>query len=451
MKRIIAMLFVLLMLTACVPTPDEETVMNKSDGVLEETIQGTPMESYAENANTPSGVESMRTLKSVIGAPDKVQKTLEHAVYGGTLTVDLDAAVHVPDVTCVPVCLVERWRPNAAEKQRLAEILSGETVFYDTDPIGKDRFLNEAKAYREALEALDQKPYGEQADYDAIRADYNETIERLMDAYRSGSNGELHPWNGDWEGDNLLLYTESGAVVSILCESKDDCSITYYAEGTEPKYPVLIDGAQVREQIEQVMAEVGNTHHEIIEIRPADETFRERFDSPTGIDDGSFTVRMQPTYAGIPVRQWAPYYGSDTAMQQAKVTYSHTAIRERIGASIRKGELYDFDWQNPIKILETANENVQLLPFDEILQIFEQQIFMNIYFDGDRAQTLRVTDIDLSYRCVAKRDSDLYYLLPVWSFVGLLDGTQKDASKSKLSFLTVNAIDGSIINDIAGF
>lgn len=57
-----------------------------------------------------------------------------------------------------------------------------------------------------------------------------------------------------------------------------------------------------------------------------------------------------------------------------------------------------------------------------------------------------MTDVYLSYRCIAKRDSDRYYLVPVWDFVGY---REQDALYGKavheLSFLTVNAIDGSII------
>lgn len=135
-----------------------------------------------------------------------------------------------------------------------------------------------------------------------------------------------------------------------------------------------------------------------------------------------------------------------TAAQQAKVTYTYTAIREALHLEIRCGQVVLFDWTHLVRVVETANENVQLLPFDDIVRIFRQQIFMNIYLDEGGEVALTVTDVYLSYRCIAKRDSDRYYLVPVWDFVGYLEqGAPYGKAVHELSFLTVNAIDGSII------
>ena len=112
-------------------------------------------------------------------------------------------------------------------------------------------------------------------------------------------------------------------------------------------------------------------------------------------------------------------------------------------------------------MLSVENENVPLLSFDEIMQIFEKQIFMNIYLDGTE-NTVVVTDVFFSYRCVSKRDSDQYYLLPVWDFVGydtifdtgkgIADTLYRGSGKIyKDSLLTVNAIDGSILNEFLGY
>ena len=42
MKRLSILLLVLLMLTACLPTPEHEYVINKSDNTVEEKISATP-------------------------------------------------------------------------------------------------------------------------------------------------------------------------------------------------------------------------------------------------------------------------------------------------------------------------------------------------------------------------------------------------------------------------
>ena len=108
-------------------------------------------------------------------------------------------------------------------------------------------------------------------------------------------------------------------------------------------------------------------------------------------------------------------------------------------------------WLDPLAVLGVENENVTLLPFEKVMEIFEKQVFMNVYLSGGE-RTVKVTDVFFSYRCVKIPDSDQYYLLPVWDFVGydtLIAG--KGSVKWKDSILSVNAVDGSILNDLLGY
>ena len=437
MKRTLLLFLCLLWLVACVPTPLEEVVLNRNDGVLEETIAGQPQAEYAvEPGNATPQTAPGATLQKTLDAPDTLNDTISGKVYGGTLTVKLNAAVHIPDVSAVPVFLVERYRPDAAEKRRLAEWLSGETVFYDTDPIGRDRYLNAANECREMLASLDDH-YRNHPDYAQSKAYWNEILENAMRDYNNGADGVRHLWEGSWSDSDLILYTETGASVWLTTDDPDSAVIRYHAVHASIERPPSDGNEEQAETLARSFLDaIGVKNCLIKELRPSE---------PVPAQD-AYTVVIEPCYAGIPVRQWSPYFGSDTAAQQAKVTYTHTAIREALYLEIRHGRVDMFDWTHPVRIVETANENVQLLPFAEILRIFRQQIFMNVYLDEGRNEALTVTDVSLSYRCVAKRDSDRFYLVPVWDFVGI---REQDALYGKnvheLSFLTVNAIDGSII------
>ena len=121
-------------------------------------------------------------------------------------------------------------------------------------------------------------------------------------------------------------------------------------------------------------------------------------------------------------------------------------------ADVKNGRLDILTWIDPLEVLGVENENVPLLPFEKIMNIFEKQVFMNIYLDsGER--TIKVTDVYFSYRCVKRRDSDQYYLLPAWDFVGydtVFESLQKRHDIHE-SILSVNAIDGSILNDLLGY
>ena len=448
-KSHILPLVLILLLAACQPTPEVETVVNKGDGTLESAISSEPMGEYAAE----SGETTVETLQDALGAPEQASLTLTGPVYGGTLHVEMDAALHVPDVSRVPVLRVGRLHPSAGDKQRIAETMTGKTVFFGKDPLGRDRFLNMIEQQKKFLAALEQHPYGPDADYETLQRAYTEGIQRLLSYYNEGEPGKQEPWTGSWSDPRVNIYTESGQCICIQTETKDPCFIEYDATDAMPDgNERIIDEATARRLVEDALAVFGASHYEIVSVRPGDQGFRDRFNSETGIDDGSFSIALRPVYEGIPVYAWSTFFGSDTAAQKAGLSYSHPVVKEQIFASVQNGRLASLTWIDPLEVLSVENENVPLLPFDTILDIFQKQVFMNIYLDsGER--TIKVTDVYFSYRCVKRRDSDQYYLLPAWDFVGydtIFESIQKRHDIHE-SILSVNAIDGSILNDLLGY
>ncbi len=442
MKRIIILCLSLILLFACQPTPEAEVVVNKGDDTLETVIHSAPQAS----------AEAAQTVQDALGVPETVQRTVSGPVYGGTLHVEMDAAVHMPQVSRVPVLRVGRLHPSTEDKQRIAETLTGRTVFFETDPLGRDRWLNVADQYRDALDALAKRPYGPEADYESLQAEYNDALRRVLTYYNEFQPGQRLPWTGTWSDALVSVYTESGQHIWIETETKETCSIQYDASDANPtgsKTPISADAA--RRLVEDALALLGNSHYEIVAIEPADQGLRERFNSDTGVDDGSYRITLRPMYEGIPVYDWNSYYGSDSAAQQAGLSFAQPPMKESLGAEVRNGRLVVLSWLDPLAVLGVENENVTLLPFERIMEIFEKQVFMNVYLDsGER--TVKVTDVYFSYRCVKIKDSDQYYLLPAWDFVGydtLIAG--KGPVKWKDSILSINAVDGSILNDLLGY
>ena len=442
MKRTFAILIALLLLAACQPTPAEEAVVNKGDDTLETVIHSEPQAS----------AEAAQTVQDALGAPETVQRTVSGPVYGGTLHVEMDAAVHMPQVSRVPVLRAGRLHPSAEDKRRIAETLTGRTVFFETDPLGRDRWLNVADQYRDALDALAKRPYGPEADYASLEAEYNDALRRVLTYYNEFQPGQQLPWTGTWSDALVSVYTESGQHIWIETETKDTCSIQYDATDATPRGSrAAITADAARRLVEDALALLGNTHYEIVSVRPADQGLRDRFHSDTGVDDGSFQITLRPMYEGIPVYDWNSYYGSDSAAQKAGLSFAQLPIKESLGAEVRGGQLVTLSWLDPLEVLRVENENVSLLPFEKVMEIFEKQVFMNVYLSGGE-RTVKVTDVYFSYRCVKVKDSDQYYLLPAWDFVGydtLIAG--KGPVKWKDSILSVNAVDGSILNDLLGY
>ena len=113
-----------------------------------------------------------------------------------------------------------------------------------------------------------------------------------------------------------------------------------------------------------------------------------------------------------------------------------------------------------------VNPNVQLLPFSEIEKIFTEQAPVHCFI-GSPGQTseacsshIYVTDVWFNMMRVRKKDADgECYLLPVWDFsfyeVDDRYETKEEVEKGgfyrRKTMLTINAIDGSIIDRENGY
>ena len=127
-----------------------------------------------------------------------------------------------------------------------------------------------------------------------------------------------------------------------------------------------------------------------------------------------------------------------------------------------------FTWVAPAEIKELLATNVQLLPFEEIQSIFREYIYIKGAYAEDEniiSRQTTITEIKLGLMQVQSTQSDTGYLLiPVWDFYGYDVNTYSDDTKLKLdennqltevkynvSYLTINAIDGSIIDRSLGY
>ena len=140
---------------------------------------------------------------------------------------------------------------------------------------------------------------------------------------------------------------------------------------------------------------------------------------------------------------------------------------ETIDVMVDDTGIMSFDWWSPLEIGETVVENSTLMPFDDIAQKFEKQ--MKIEYEsrvgGDRFNsiTFTVDRVSLEFQRIAEQNSiENGLLVPVWNFYGtcsVIDSEGVDHGDAFLSgdgvynwpILTINAVDGSIIDITQGY
>ena len=128
-------------------------------------------------------------------------------------------------------------------------------------------------------------------------------------------------------------------------------------------------------------------------------------------------------------------------------------------------------WSSPIEVTDTVVEQAKLLPFEDVMDIFKKMTPI-VYTPNTQNEAgqfmdnlieqygITVEEIRLELRRVREQNSVTDGLLiPVWSFYGNQWQTKKDGSEPEITgtegsqtcLLTINAVDGSIIDLAKGY
>jgi hypothetical protein len=105
---------------------------------------------------------------------------------------------------------------------------------------------------------------------------------------------------------------------------------------------------------------------------------------------------------------------------------------------------------NALEPGEVINDNVGILSIDKVKDIFGDQVFYNYYASDDRPLTINVDKIELSYFIQSVKDQQgVFRVIPVWDFLSSENAAEGDSYT--YSVLTINAIDGSVIDRNLGY
>ena len=486
MKRIIILCLICTLLLACVPTPEEEVVLNKTEGRLEAAItETTPVPAYQteEVALQPNRTEPevpqgsdpqptekpTGTLRSALSAPEHCTDSTEDKVFGGTLTVQIDADVEIPNVSKVPVYTTEIRTFTAEQCESITKLLLGDGPYYNYNlELGdKAHWKRVIEEQTKELDDYNNRVFGESFPYDQYREAAELNLNTYLRDYAAMPEpGPMQPWTGSFSGERTVVADAENRYLAIKTSS-----VYFYDEAGNAPFPLpghtpaTVDEKDAAAVAEAVMREISGDEFKAVGISTyLDGHDRESFLtewnlSPEQFPAEEYHVSLMRSTAGILCYSYSAFHGSDTAMQAAgfSLDYDDPVIPESASVLVRDGKAVALVWYNAIRVTDTENENVVLISFDKALEIFKKQIFRSIYLDSaekGKAEThehITITRIVLSYMKVKKKDTpNERYLLPVWDFMGYTEDGSKEWFSNQ-SFLTINAIDGSIIDRNAGY
>ena len=476
------------LLTACQPTPTEDIVVNKGDGT---TIAEAPAGRYA--------------------APERYTDELTFQAAGVDTRVRIDAAVSVPEVERYPVYAVSpAVYPEATARQFISACLDGHEGFTGCTGDGTtkamaQRLIEEYQAVLEPEHPLWQR-MRENNDYSEERTEFTlqefeQAIRKLQDEYSSlpdAITGTPYTEETPLAVDMDILFDAGGPVPGTvsLCRWTPSNHVYVYTAGRRYGGPsfrmewpsqydcyarLTISEEEARQMADTFVATLGIP--DLLCVASGREVW-------SRLDIFILEWTKSPVYVFV----YTPAVDG-VAMEYVDVEYLYDCLNwnfhhpERFSNDVwRQNTLYVFvsetgvecvSWQNAVRAERTATlaENAALLPFDAVMERFSEQIRYGTNFRSTASeeflrpdrQTLTIDRIALGYACVLDGEgADSYRLVPVWDFFGSMveeydeplsegsswatneNGEVEETALGR-SFLTLNAIDGSVIDRIVGY
>lgn len=141
------------------------------------------------------------------------------------------------------------------------------------------------------------------------------------------------------------------------------------------------------------------------------------------------------------------YYTSSGILRAEQNSYTMPWMPETVEIYVTENGIESFSISNPYCIVNTANTNVQLLPFDEVQDRIKNAFRFGLSWTEGLdvgAKEIVVTKLILTTGIMQiKNQSDEAFLIPIWAVVYTTD-SEKELHFDQ-SVLLINALDGSII------
>lgn len=128
---------------------------------------------------------------------------------------------------------------------------------------------------------------------------------------------------------------------------------------------------------------------------------------------------------------------------------------EAVAICVNDSGVVNFHYLSPLEVKETVVEQSRIKSFKEVKETFEKMVVIANKPDSaeDSAEagvSVKVTDVCLVYTRISEKDSfDTGLIVPVWDFEGTV--VDEYGHEKTGNILSINAIDGSVINQELGY
>lgn len=266
------------------------------------------------------------------------------------------------------------------------------------------------------------------------------------------------------EGSNTLLGQQGKELADVT-----DLSLS---GGTAENCLLVTTPQQARETVEKLMADTGMDDMVIDRVglytskeepwSGMDMDGKMEMMEQMGVPDQSdqperqaYVLRLLRAVNGVPVE--SDHDSSMTSIEQ--MSYGKEWMYEKLTIAVDDAGIANLFWTGPLSVTEVLTENTAIRPWSDVRGVFEKMmpIRYGTYTDFYSDVRVDVTNARLSLQRIMEQDSFTTGLLvPVWNFYGTMTAMNGEdvlevADEGYFPLLSVNAIDGSVIDVLQGY
>ena len=473
-----ALLMLAALLAACQPTPEEEPVVNKGDGTLEEAI--------AAEALPPARYEAPETLRLDPFGTE-------------TFQVVVDAEVCVPDVERYPIVeVVLRTVTADWARDMMYKMADGKTIhtYQNEVPTTKEQIEGEITLLQQQLANPDAYlPAGaDEQTRAAAEKEWRELLEAWEKLYQEAPD-TFEPREIDMSDAAFRTALEFRGAVESGKQRETYLSVTawYGGPGGNVEYNNLVDvgmpfhfdmdsdltdlndvtiSAEEAVQIGlDFLAQLGETDFAPAQIL-AGYCDPEWGTDPIPLEEWPqcYQIQFTRSVAGVPATYREEHY--DGIGADGRERYAPAYPQESIEMDIRDSGVTYMYWSTPSELGRTLNENVTLMPFEQVVERFCDQILYSATpaveeTDSVIKKTLYIDRIELGMvRALQRGSVEEWVMVPAWTFFGrtvlqyagpepggypLNENNEYVSEMPGYSYLILNAVDGSVYDPGVGY
>jgi len=444
---------------ACQSTPEKAAVAEKNRSL---------MKVIAEPAITAS--------QWIESAPEDWQETLE---YQNGVQVMIDADIEIPDVTLFPVVEVSPHRFSQEEARKYVDVLlQGKPIFEINTVRTQSDVEAELLSIEADIEHIKRTEGMKEEQRNTKLEELDRELKSLKDEYQRApekapdlepASVVFQPCSDTSEAIRIQANTDNNVPAELEMYTSDngiDSILSFLLSDRRRKYNIPVeareqfDGMTLSRQdaiqkAKDCLKSIGLSDMLLVKT----EAFSDGYGDECGVSlsDNPKTNKCYQFYftrsvEGIPVT--ADDF-SDGLTGGDDQRFDQVWPAESIRVWVDDGGVFGIFWGNMGDMGQILNKNVALLDIDEIMDKFKKQIFYEKTWNNGTEytdDTITIKKIKLGMMRIRLQDKQYAYL-PIWDFIG--DWTYKDEADgyeaSDISLLTLNAIDGSVIDRELGY